>query len=286
MRIVLLIFAVGSLLAAGPEFDAAAIKPSAPAGNGPVRVGCNGGPGTADPVSFSCQNMSLSNLITGAYALQRYQYSAPAWLDAERFNLTVKVPPGTTKEDFQLMQRNLLAERFGLVVHRETKELAAYDLVVTKNGPKFKEAGPPVLLPPEQPRPFEQIQKDKDGFPILPDARAGMIIIPGRARWQAVGATADQIVRTLAAQVGAPVNDTTGLTGKYDFTLSWNPERGFTGERLQFAGAGGDAPSPDADIAQTLFDALQDQLGLRLDKKRHPVDMLVVDHAEKTPTAN
>lgn len=138
MRQILAVLLPVLAVAAGPEFDAAVIKPSAPMGNGPVRVGCSGGPGSPDPVSFSCQNINLSNLITMAYNLQRFEYSAPEWLNGERFDLTAKVPEGATREDFLLMQRALLRERFGLVVHKEKKEMVAYDLVVMKNGPKFK----------------------------------------------------------------------------------------------------------------------------------------------------
>lgn len=276
--------------AAGPEFEAASIKPGSPASNGRIRVGCDGGPGSSDPVTFSCHNMSLSNLITMAYALQRYQYSAPDWLDGERFDINAKIAEGTTREDFQLMQRSLLAERFGLVVHGEKKEMLAYDLVVMKNGPKFKEATTPAPAPKDAPAGPMQIKKDQDGFPILPPGRAGMIMTPGRARWQAVGQTMEQIVRTIGVQAGAPVTDSTGLTGTYDFTLSWNPDgmRARNSEPLAAIKPGIDSPTaaPDADPAPTFFDAIQQQLGLRLEKKRVAVDILVVDHAEKSPTAN
>jgi uncharacterized protein (TIGR03435 family) len=274
--------------AAGPEFDAASIKPSAPAGNGRILVRCDGGTGSSDPVSFTCHNMSLSNLITNAYGLQ--PYSAPAWLDAERFDINAKLPEGTPGEDFLLMQRNLLSQRFALVVHREKKEMFAYDLVVMKNGPKFKETIQPAPSPKNPPSVPMQIKKDQDGFPILPPGRPGMIMIPGRARWQAVGQTMEQLANMLSAQAGAPVRDATGLAGKFDFTPSWNPDgmRAKDGEALAALKPGIDSPAvgPDADTAPTLFDAIQQQLGLRLEKKRSSVDILIVDHVEKTPTAN
>jgi uncharacterized protein (TIGR03435 family) len=281
----------GTLLAAGPEFDVASIKPSTPSRDGRIFVGCKGGPGSTDPVSFSCQNMSLANLITLAYALAPYQFSAPPWLSGERFDINVKIPERTAKEDFVLMQRNLLAERFQLTIHHETKEMAQYNLVLANNGPKFKEAAPAASPSPASPRDTPpapgQIQKDKDGFPILPAGRAGMIMTPGRARWQAVGQTMEQITRTLSVQAAAPVRDLTGLTGKYDFTLSWNPEPAREqSSPLPSAKGGLDAPAPEADYAPSLFDAVQGQLGLRLEKKRAAVDMLVVDHVEKVPTEN
>src|SRR5207247_8322826 len=127
-----------------------------------------------DPGRWTAQNMSLSNLITRAYDLKRYQYSAPSWLDDERFDITAKVPEGATKEQFQTMIQNLLAERFKLTIHREKKEMAGYELVVAKNGPKLKEsvdvpqpdgAGSATPGPPPGP---PKLNLDKDGFPELP----------------------------------------------------------------------------------------------------------------------
>src|SRR5258706_15278617 len=121
-------------------FEVASIKPAAPPEMGMMRVGSRGGPGTGDPTRFTASNFSLSNLITTAYDLRPYQLTAPSWVNSERFDVVAKVPEGATKEQFRAMLQNLLVERFKLVIHRETKELPVFELVVGKGGPKFKES--------------------------------------------------------------------------------------------------------------------------------------------------
>ena len=145
MHFLALLLGCSAMLAQpGPklEFEVASIKSSPPpaAGVG-YTVGCRGGPGTNDPVLYVCGNISLSNLVTLAYGVRFYQLSAPDWTMTTRFDLRATVPAGTTKEQFATMMQNLLADRFKLVAHRETREIQRYELAVAKNGPKFKEAG-------------------------------------------------------------------------------------------------------------------------------------------------
>src|SRR5882724_6411524 len=125
---------------AKPTFEVATVKPSPPSDGRGMRVGCTGGPGTPDPGLWKCQNLSLSNMVTNAYNLKYYEITAPAWMNEVRFDITAKIPEGTTKEQFLLMRQNLLDERFKLMFHREKKEVPGYELVVAKNGPKLKEA--------------------------------------------------------------------------------------------------------------------------------------------------
>src|SRR6185369_276003 len=187
--------------------EVASIKPSSVPMGGPMRVGSRGGPGTPDPGRYTTENMSLSNLISTAYDLKRYQYSGPSWLDGERFDIVAKVPEGATKEQFRVMLQNLLAERFKVAVHREKKEMQVYELLVAKGGLKIKEsveepaetppggpaAGssgtaappPPPPPPPGGGGPMPRFELDKEGFPILPRSFAGkgpmMIMMNGRA---------------------------------------------------------------------------------------------------------
>src|SRR5438477_10611282 len=106
-NVALLTTAVGCLAYAQagdtkPVFEVATIKPSAPPGTGGMfRVGCSGGPGTPDPGRWACQNLSLSNMITNAYNLKRYEFSAPAWLEEERFDITAKIAEGTTRQQLR-----------------------------------------------------------------------------------------------------------------------------------------------------------------------------------------
>ena len=98
-----------------------------------------GGPGSPDPGQITYSNVSLKQVLTNAYGIKSYQISGPKWLDSERFDIVAKIAMGSTKEQFQMMLQNLLAERFKLAVHHETKELPIYALVVGKGGPKLKE---------------------------------------------------------------------------------------------------------------------------------------------------
>src|ERR1017187_2245597 len=138
-------------------FEVASVKPGTQPtpqdmGGGRMMVrsgGCQGGPGSTDPGRLSCQNVSLSNFISTAYNLKRYQFAFPAWMDDARFDITAKAPAGATKEQLRSMEQNLLAERFKLVIHYEKKEMTVYELIVGKNGPKLKEAVPDPAAPPD-----------------------------------------------------------------------------------------------------------------------------------------
>src|SRR5271165_4347402 len=155
-------------------FDAASVKPATPPvpdGRGRIMMmGPSGGPGTKDPGRIRYPFMSLKNLLMNAYDVKSFQVSGPAFLDSERFDITATMPPETTKEQFRVMLQNLLAERFKLTVHRETKELPMYSLVVAKNGPKMKESAEmpaptetPDAPPPPPPLP-SQPKMGPDGF--------------------------------------------------------------------------------------------------------------------------
>ena len=132
--------ASGQLERRGPEFEVASVKPSQPPTGGPFRVGTSGGPGSKDPTLWACENFSLSNLITMAYGIAHYQLSGPDWLGASMFDVTARVPEGATRDQFKLMLQNLLAERFKLTVHHESKDLPVYELAIAKGGPKLKES--------------------------------------------------------------------------------------------------------------------------------------------------
>jgi uncharacterized protein (TIGR03435 family) len=208
------------------EFEVVSVKPSPPA-SGRVPVYCNGGPGSKDPGLYNCVNMSLSNLVTNAYEINYYQLSAPDWLMRTLFEIHAKVPEGATKDQLPLMLQQMLADRFRLVVHHETRSLQKYDLVVAKNGPKFKESAPPppkleddVYTPRTVPNPGPP-RLASDGFPYLAKGRYGMAIMNGRARMQNPAITMRMLASQLAGQMAAPVTDATSLSGKYDIALYW-----------------------------------------------------------------
>ena len=121
------------------KFEVASVKPAAPPAGGVIRPGPQGGPGSADPARLTYSFSTLRDLLVDAYSVKRSQISgAPNWLDSVRFDIVAKVPEGATKEQAKVMLQNLLAERFKLTLHRETKELPVYALVVAKNGPRLE----------------------------------------------------------------------------------------------------------------------------------------------------
>ena len=262
------------LAARGQTFEAASIKPATPLGPLGMRTDRKGGPGTSDPGMFHCLNCPLAWVVTDAYNVPSFEFFAPGWVQSTRFDFSVKLPAGTTKEDFRLMLENLLTERFKLAVHREKRQMRVYDLTVAKSGPKFKEA-----VPKDQPQgdePAGKLKRDDDGFPILTPGMT-MAAIPGHARMRSDNQPVTWLTEMLSGQLQCPVIDSTGLKGKYDFMVSWAWEESH----------GGDASAAEVNpYLPSLIDAVQTQLGLKLEQKNGQAEVLVVDHMEKVPTGN
>lgn len=247
------VFALGAAFAQSPQpaFEVASVKPSPPQS---VRMfdGMMNGGGVRAPGMIAYTRATLDDLLTRAYDLaDREQISGPAWLDTEPYDIFAKIPPGTTTEQFRAMMRRLLDERFKLTVHHLTKDFPVYELVVAKNGPKFKEPG-------------ETSTAAKPGM--------AMRFEDGRARLTSHQEPLSMLAGMLRTSAGRQVLDKTGLTGTYDFTLEFSI-RGLTA-------VPGDDPLP------SLLEALQQQLGLKSEDKKAPFDVVVVDHAEKVPTEN
>ena len=280
-----------------PTFEVASVKPAAPISGNMIRVMMRGGPGGPDPGQITYTNVTLKNVLMNAYGVKGFQISGPGWLDSERYDIVAKLPRGATKAEFMVMLQNLLAERFKLTLHREKKDLPMYALGVGKNGPKLKES----VEDPSTAAAMRQPTMGKDGFPVLPPGAGGrgttaMTLTNGGARMNAKGQTMDGLAEMLSNRVDLPVVDMTGLTGKYDYTLYFSPE-GLGGMMLPGGlppppppGEGGPgtpmAGAPDAQSSPNLFTALQEQLGLKLEQRKGPVELLVIDHLEKAPIEN
>src|SRR5580704_8126676 len=211
---------------AGPSFDVASIKPAPPPANGGrgMIMGMSGGPGSKDPGLYRCNNCNLSMLVTQSYNFKYYQLSVPISFENERFNISAKVPDGTTKEQLRLMLQNLLAERFKLAIHRDQKEMQVYDLVVVKGGLKIKEAVEEPAKDADADAPLPPLGRggrgpnvDKDGYPVIPKGCNGcvMVIPGGKARMHMEKETMQGLAEMLSNQQGRPVMDATGLKGKY-----------------------------------------------------------------------
>jgi uncharacterized protein (TIGR03435 family) len=265
---------------ARPEFEAASLKPSQQPAGSRQGTACRGGPGTNDPSLFTCENTSLSQLVIIAHHIPYERFSAPDWMATTRFDLMARVPEGTTKEQFTVMMQNLLADRFRLVLRHQSKDLPKYDLVVAKNGPKFMDYLPPIGQTQQVPAPPAPITLAKDGYPAL-RGKLTLAVVSGHARMHLMGATMELFAAQLSSLMKAPVADLTGLTGKYEISLFW------ISESVPPAAAPGVGGIPSTtDPGPTLMQALQDQLGLRLEGKKGPVDVVVVEHAERFPVAN
>jgi uncharacterized protein (TIGR03435 family) len=251
------------------EFEVASIKPAPPQPMNQMRVMMGG-----DPGRINLSNVSLMDMIRQAYQVKDYQISGPAWMNTTRFDVVAKIPPNSTREQVPQMMQSLLADRFKLTLHRDRKELPVYALVVGKNGPKLKEAedsGGPV---PQGP-----------GGGLFPGGRG--IVQMGRGRLTAKRSTLAGFAEILSRQMDRPVVDETQIKGLYDFTLEWTPDER---QRSQFMPGGGPppeaAPPPSSSSGPDVFAAVQEQLGLKMEAKKSPVETLVIDHVEKAPTEN
>jgi uncharacterized protein (TIGR03435 family) len=214
------------------EFEVASVKPhSSSEGSPHVSI-------ARDPGRLTYTNITVRGLIREAYGLKVY---GPDALSADRYDVIAKVSPDASKGQRMLMLQALLAERFQLVVHRETKELPIYTLVVGKDGPKLRAV-------------------EDDGS--APEAGSG-----GGHQIKAHHISMKLLAATLQGWIGDTVVDATGLTGLYDFNLDFNVDESTSSE------------------GPTVFEAVQRQLGLKLEARKGPVEVIVIDHVEK-PSSN
>ena len=267
-------------------FEVASVKrtpspePNARVFFGPPR----GGPGTSDPVQITWTNAALLAILQTAYDVQIFQVTAPDWMNTERYDIVAKVPVGATKAQVHVMWQNLLKERFGLVLHHESKDFQVEELTVAKGGSKLKETSDPNI------EPFTPVggppKLDKNGSPEMNGSGAIVMISLNAnnptAHMTAKGLPLSDIATRLAGLLRRPVIDKTGLTGKYDFTLEYAPE--LAGIPMP---AGFPAPTDGAsDPPTSIPSAVEKQLGLKLTSTKGMLDLIVVDRAEKVPTEN
>jgi uncharacterized protein (TIGR03435 family) len=231
-------------------------------------------------------------LLMRAYQAKAQEIIGPSWLDGAYFNIDATVPRGATREDVPIMFRNLLAERFKVVTHRESRLLPGYAITVGKGNIKAALASAAADAPGAADAAGGKLSIGTDGFPILPRSAlaAGPMILfsHGRARLQASGATMAQLAEALTRQLGRVVVDETGLGGKYEMTLYWAPGEDEPGARpMQAPGAGAEDRTPDPTALDAdIIAAMDQQLGLKLAPKRLPREVIVVDKAEQIPTEN
>jgi uncharacterized protein (TIGR03435 family) len=236
-----------------------------------------GGPGTQDPERIVYRNISLERLVMTAFNLQLpSQLSAPTWIEKEKYEISAKVPSGATKEQLSRMLQSLLEDRFLMKVHNETRALPIYELTVMKKGVIEKST----LDPPQRP-----LSLPPGPTHILLGRACARSTEPtycGHARMFARQQSSTDIADMVREMMGHLTVDKTRLTGKYDFTLDFSPDS-VTLPNIEPPGA---LPPVNGDSYPSFSVALQRQLGLKLDAKKGPVDVLVIDRIEKVPTGN
>jgi uncharacterized protein (TIGR03435 family) len=277
-----------------PEFAVASVKLNKSGERGGRIMNSPGG-------RFTAANISLKMLIHLAYGVTDSQISGgPGWLNSEKFDIEAKADDSSIAEPWKLseeqrklaqdrskrMLQALLADRFKLTLHRETKELPVYALVVAKNGPKIQQASTDELRPANAKEP-QDFRKGPPNGPILKGR--GLFMRPGQLTGTAAPLTL--LAETLSNQpeLGRIVLDKTGLQGNYDFTLKWALDER---QNQMFRGPGdggkegpGSDNAPPPDSGPSLFTAIQEQLGLKLESQKGPVEILIIDGAER-PSEN
>ncbi|MGA3238912.1 MAG: M56 family metallopeptidase [Bryobacteraceae bacterium] len=227
-------------------FDAASVKPNRAGGGTTRRI---------EPGTITYLNITLGEFIAMAYGVKHYQLSGPDWIvnygSTDRYDVVAKAAAAVSAEPLQRMLGPLLVDRFHLAFHRETRELPVYALVIAKGGPKFKLG-------------------DGGAMSTRPDGKGGY----SYKNW-AMANLADQL--SLMNSVGRPVLDRTGLAGGYSFDADlYNIPKGLSPAEFKEAMVNSDA----------IFSTLPDQLGLKLESQKAPIEIIVVDHADKVPVEN
>jgi uncharacterized protein (TIGR03435 family) len=282
--------------AEGPTFDVASVKVDTTDPH--TRLGpTTGGPGTSAPGRFHSPRQSMLTLLMKAFGVLGEQIQGPNWIGGPIFyNIDATMPPDTTKQQFQKMLQNLLAERFHLVVRHETRNFPAYELVVDKGGAKIKEVTPDpkpadTPNPADTSDPRQQIRPPRgdDGFPMFTGSRSMTRCSMSGETWtkyqeQTMAEFASDL-RFMVAMYhvkGVRIVDKTRLTGKYTFILHYDPAASSDSAPGGGSPAAGCAPGgPD------IFNMIQKQLGLRLAKTADaPLEVIVVESVARTPTEN
>jgi uncharacterized protein (TIGR03435 family) len=242
-------------------FEVASIKPSPPISAHGVFFGM-----IDDPDRFNGSYVTLTDLMAKAYGIEHPRISGgPSWVLSDRFDVIATLPRGTQRGQIPLLLQTLLAERFRLIVRRESRTTRVYALVQAKGGPKLKRSeaesnpspgGPPML----------------SSAPLMLGSSGALGICCGKAKLNKVSMAG--FASLLSAETDRPVQDATGIEGGFDISLEWTPDAAGT----QPEGT----PSP---AGPSIYTAVQEQLGLRLEPRNAPLDYLVVEHVEK-PDAN
>jgi uncharacterized protein (TIGR03435 family) len=245
---------------------------------------------------------SLAELIGMAYKIKYYQIQGPEWLGptGQRFDIIAKMPEGANKDQVPEMLQALLADRFKMAIHRTNKESQVYALLIGKNGLKMKESAPdaPVAAAadPDAPKPDTNMKitasPDKATITNSPMGTVKQSMVDGVLHMEASKMPMTLLIEQLSRFMDHPVVDMTGLKGTYQVVLDISPEDIRNAMRSAgvampagAGGAAGGAADTAAEPGSSVMASLQ-QLGLRLEARKTPLEMIVIDHLEKLPTEN
>jgi len=292
----LVLSAVAAFAQAGDKFafEVASIKPAPPQPMNQTRIGMQ-----TDGGMLRYTNVAIREMIRVAYKVKDFQIEGPDWMGTTRFDINAKFPAGATEDNVPEMLQALLAERFKLTLHKDSQERPVYAMVVGKNGPKLKAAEVQTNAPTDggaNPSAHGVTVSTPIGGssppalrPSGPVRRGGAMMMSMAANgmtFNAPSATIAQLAEALSRFTERPIQDATGIDGQYEFELTFMPET-MRGIQRRMPPPAADHPGDAADTppAESIADALQ-HYGLKLEPRKSAVDVLTIEHVEKTPTEN
>jgi uncharacterized protein (TIGR03435 family) len=271
--------------AARPEFEVASIRPSAPLGQGQVDFGLH-----IDGAQVRCVSWSMRDYAGLAYKIKATLISGPDWTASERFDVSATLPAGSQPSQLPEMFQSLLADRFQLKLHKEKKEFPVYALIIGKAPLKLKETPAASETAKDEPTGTVNVAAIGSSAGVGVNLGHGSSYSFANNRFEAKRLTMADFASNLERFTDRQIVDMTGLAGHYDFAIDFTPED-YRAMLVRAAiNAGVNLPPQaltalDGSSAGALPDALQ-QLGLKLEARKAPLDVLVIDDALKTPTAN
>lgn len=269
--------AFGQQPAEKPAFEVASIKPAQPSPMNQMRIRMS-----TDAGMLRYTGVSLKDCIRAAYRVKDFQVQGPDWIGGARFDIVAKLPDGASEDQIPEMLQALLAERFKLALHRETREHAIYALVVAKGGPKLKPAEVPTGDAPPA--------GANSGKAGMPRGAIMMMMDPAGMHLKASSATLANLAEAISRFSERPVVDMTEIKGQYDFDLAFSPETTHGMPKVMGAmpppGGGERAQAdPPAERAPSIYESVR-AYGLKLEPRKAPMEVLIVDQIEKMPTEN
>ncbi len=272
----------------GPKFEVVSIKP-APNIQTVISQGQTPHMGIKiNPSTVDIGYWSITQLILRAYGLGPYQLYGPNWMDSARFDVVAKFPHDVAPDQLSGMLQWVIVERLGLAAHSESKDLPAFALSVAKSGPKMKPADPDDSISDEASlNRIEKIGRTLDSI-WGSGTELGLTTTTGNngnLHLEFTKMPMAALVQILASYLRAPVIDVTGLQGKYRATLDFSLADTLEAARTEDPSGGSGAPSVSEPFGTSLF-AMVQRLGLKLERRKAHIDVLIVDHVERVPSAN